>query len=552
MINRTYSVFVFLFIALLQACVSGQKLKKADKIVVASLKNHVTYLADDKLEGRRAGTTGEKLAADYISGQFQKIGLQGKGDNSGWFQPFDIYDGREINTASHLLIDGHDLKLRTEYFPLSFSPNTSNESAVSVALAEQGVPWFFDLHDIIDENKDNPHFDLIDGIKSKANHAANKGATALFIYNSSQIEDKIQFDPKDRTEPLKIPVIYITSDARKKYLQDEAASHDIKLKVDIGAKYRKGNNVIGYINNNAPGTIIIGAHYDHLGFGEDGNSLLRTTEKQIHNGADDNASGTAAIIELARALKNSKYKNNNYLFIAFSAEELGLQGSKYFTEHPTIDLSRVNYMINLDMVGRLNDSTRIVTVGGYGTSPIWSQVFSSMSRNKELNFKFDSSGTGPSDHTSFYRKNIPVLFYFTNVHSDYHKPTDDAHKINYVGQLLIIRNILDVVAETNSKQKLAFLPTTERQMTPQRFTVSLGIMPDYSFIGSGVRVDAVTAGRIAEKAGLKTGDIIVQLGEHQTSSVETYMQALSKFKKGDATTVKYKRGNEVWQAEVVF
>ena len=550
MINRNYCVF-FLFIVL-QSCISGQKLKKGDQAIVGSLRNHVTYLADDKLEGRRAGTNGEKLAAEYISNQFQKIGLQGKGENDGWQQRFDIYDGREINSASHLFIDGHDLKLKTEYFPLSFSANSSTEAAVSIALAEQGVPWFFDVHEVIDENKDNPHFDLLAAIKSKAIHAAGKGATALFVYNSAATADKIQFDPKDRTELLKIPVVYISSDARKKYLSDEAATHDIKLKVDVGARYRTGNNVIGYINNNAPNTVIIGAHYDHLGFGEDGNSLFRTGEKQIHNGADDNASGTAVMIELARYLKNSKLKNHNYLFIAFSAEELGLQGSKYFTEHPTIDLSKVNYMINLDMVGRLNDSTKIVTVGGYGTSPLWSEVYRSFDKSNDLKFKFDSSGTGPSDHTSFYRKNIPVLFYFTNVHSDYHKPTDDANKINYVGQLMIIRHIVDVLEETNNRPKLAFSPTSERQMTPTRFTVSLGIMPDYSFSGSGVRVDAVTVGRIAEKAGMRTGDIIVQLGDHETSSVETYMQALSKFKKGDATTVKYKRGNEVLQANVTF
>ena len=281
--------------------------------------------------------------------------------------------------------------------------------------------------------------------------------------------------------------------------------------------------------------------------------MNRTGQQLIHNGADDNASGTAALIELARLLKSSKLKTNNYLFVAFSAEELGLNGSKYFTENPVTDLSKVNYMINLDMVGRLNDSTKTVTVGGYGTSPLWSQVFSSMQNQKYLKFKFDSSGTGPSDHTSFYRKNIPVLFYFTNIHSDYHRPTDDHNKINYTGELMIIKNILEVVAAANNKPKLAFLTTREQQTTTSaRFTVSLGIMPDYTYSGTGVRVDGVSEGRVAQKAGMKTGDIIVQLGEHNTTSVETYMQALSKFKKGDATTVKYKRGNDVVEVQVQF
>jgi len=520
--------------------------------MISSLKAHIGYLADDKLEGRRAGSRGEKLAADYIINNFQKIGLQPKGDKNGWLQEFPIYDGKEINASSHLLINGHHLKLKTDYFPFAFSPNNSTESAVSIALAEQGVPWFMDVKDMIEENKENPHFDLVEAIRAKAVHASTKGATALFVSNTSELPDNLQFDPKDRSENLKIPVVYVSSDARKKYLGDEAATYDIKLKIDIAPRNRKGNNVIAYINNYADNTVIVGAHYDHLGYGEDGNSLQRTSEKQIYNGADDNASGTAALIEIARALKNARYKNNNYVFVAFSAEELGLNGSKYFTENPPVDLSRVNYMINLDMIGRLNESNKTVTVGGYGTSAVWSQLFSSISDGKYLKFKFDSSGTGPSDHTSFYRKNIPVLFYFTNAHSDYHKPTDDANKINYTGELLIIKHILEMVGAANNKPKLAFLPTRETQMTPQRFTVSLGIMPDYSFNGTGVRVDGVSSGRIAEKAGMKSGDIIVQLGNHATSSVETYMQALMKFKKGDATTVKYKRGNAVMEVQVEF
>ena len=551
MINRLLPLS---FLLLLTCATSfSQRLNKADRTTVAHLQQHISYLADDKLEGRRAGTKGEKLAAEYIIAQFKKSGLQPKGDDNNWLQPFDIYDGRQVNPSSHLIINGHDLRLNDEYFPFPFSANASTEAAVSLALAEPEVPWFLDLKELLEENKENPHFDLTGAIITKAKHASSKGATALILYNTSDEADKLKFESKDRNEVLKIPVLYMTADARKKYLADEEGNYDIKLKTDIGAKQRKGNNVIGYINNNAPTTVIFGAHYDHLGYGEDGNSMIRTGQQQIHNGADDNASGTAALIELARLLKASKSKNNNYLFIAFSAEELGLNGSKYFTEHPVVDLSKVNYMINLDMVGRLNDSTKTVTIGGYGTSPLWSQVFSSTQNQKNLKFRFDSSGTGPSDHTSFYRKNIPVLFYFTNIHADYHRPSDDHQKINYTGELLIIKNILDVVAATNNKPKLAFLPTREQQTaTTARFSVTLGIMPDYTYSGAGVRVDGVSEGRVAQKAGMKAGDIIVQLGEHNTTSVESYMQALAKFKKGDATTVKYKRGSDLVEVQVQF
>jgi hypothetical protein len=459
-----------------------------------------------------------------------------------------------VNSASHIIINGHDLKLDKEYFPLSYSPNGNAEAAVELALAESGVPWFFDLDDILEQNKENPHFDLDDAIKVKAAKAAEKGATSLIIFNSSSIEDKLGFNGKDRSEHAKIPVLYITKEARKQYLGDESATYDIKLKTDIGDKKRIGNNVIGFLDNGAASTIVLGAHYDHLGYGEDGNSMIRnSTEKLIHNGADDNASGTAALIELASLLKQSKQKNSNFLFIAFSAEELGLNGSKFFTENPTIDLSGVNYMLNMDMLGRLNDSSKALTIGGYGTSPVWGEIFSLPANKKYFTIKYDSSGSGPSDHTSFYRKDIPVLFLFTGHHSDYHKPSDDADKINYIGELHIVKYIVGVIESTSKKGKLAFTKTREVQMgTSTRFSVTMGIMPDYTFSGAGVRVDGVSDDRPAKKAGIKTGDIIMQLGDFNTSSMETYMQALSKFKKGDKAKVKFKRGAETVEAEVVF
>src|SRR5690606_10672671 len=245
-----------------------------------------------------------------------------------------------------------------------------------------------------------------------------------------------------------------------KYLNDESAMLDIKFKTDIQPVYRKGHNVIGFIDNNASNTVVLGAHFDHLGYGEDQNS--RDSLKHIHNGADDNASGTAALMEIAHLLSKSKNKKSNYLFIAFSAEELGLFGSKYFVDNPTIDLSNVNYMINMDMIGRLNNENGL-TVGGYGTSPAWNKVFNNINTAKDFNLKYDSSGTGPSDHISFYRKDIPVLFFFTGLHNDYHKTTDDADKINFTGQTLIVKMIMELLEETSSMPKLEFTPTAERQ-----------------------------------------------------------------------------------------
>ena len=352
-------------------------------------------------------------------------------------------------------------------------------------------------------------------------------------------------------------MIYVIKDAAEKYFGDKEATLTVKVKTELTAASRTGHNVIGYIDNNAPTTVILGAHFDHLGYGEDGSSLLRTGEKMIHNGADDNASGTAALIELSKRLKNSKATHNNYLFIAFSGEELGLYGSKYFVDHPTIALDKVTCMINMDMVGRLNDSSKVITIGGYGTSPAWGEYFSNDAAKGRaqaaLQFKYDSSGTGPSDHTSFYRKDIPVLFYFTGLHMDYHRPSDDADKINYVGELRIVQQIYKLVESLNDKGKLAFTKTRESATsTTASFKVTLGIMPDYTYAGSGVRADGVSEGRPAQKAGLQAGDVIIQLGEHSVNSLETYMQALGKFKKGDKTVVKFKRGNDTKEAPIEF
>jgi aminopeptidase YwaD len=554
MSSSTKYLFLLFFVA---ACSSQKNISKPDTQLIDNLKTHIAYLADDKLEGRRTGTPGEELAVEYIQNQFKAIGLLPKGTEY-YTQTFIVNDGKQIDPITALSINGNNLETGKDFFPFPYSPDKYVEAQPAISLQEAEMPWFIDLKEILEENKANPHFDLPDYVRKNAKKAADREATAVFLYNSSDIDDKLVFDGKDKTEELKIPVVYVSKLATKKYFSDKAASLNIKLRVGVSEKNRQGRNVIGYIDNGAATTVILGAHFDHLGYGEDGNSMFRTGEKQIHNGADDNASGTAALIELGRMLKASKAKNNNYLFIAFSGEELGLYGSKYFTDNSTIDLKSVNYMINMDMVGRLNDSSRVLTIGGVGTSPAWGQVYPAPATDGRMekryfNLKYDSSGTGPSDHTSFYRKDIPVLFYFTGLHTDYHKPTDDADKINYEGQKMIVQQILNVVESLNSNGKLAFTKTRETQTTTSaRFSVSMGIMPDYTYAGTGVRADGVTPDRPAAKAGLKTGDVIIQLGDHSITSMESYMQSLGKFKKGEKTKVKFKRGNETLEATVEF
>jgi hypothetical protein len=550
------SAVVFVGVAFLSACSPTQKLKKENAKIQAGLEAHVRFLADDKLEGRRTGTKGEQLAFEYISKQFESIGLQPKGATSGSYGlPFEVNEGKGVDSTTHFIINGNTLTFGEDYFPFAFSANGAGKSSLSVAVKEVGVPWFIDLKDIFEDNKTNPHFDVQNFITTYSGKLSQRGqATALVLFNSGTEADGLKFNPKDKSEKSKLPIFYITPSAAKKYLADPSATIQVDFSVSLSDKIRKGINAVGFIDNGAATTVVLGAHFDHLGYGEDGNSRYEKKEPAIHNGADDNASGTSTLIELAKLLKKSKDKANNYLFISFSGEELGLYGSKYFTEHPSIDLSTVSYMINLDMVGRLSDSTRSVTIGGFGTSPEWANVFSaSNTKNVYFNTKIDSSGSGPSDHTSFYKKDIPVLFYFTGLHTDYHKPSDDADKINYKGMVDITRDVLRVVDAMNGKGKLPFLKTRETQTTSSaRFSVSLGVMPDYTYSGNGLRIDGVIDGRAAQKAGLKTGDIVLQLGDHKITSMEAYMQALSKFKKGDKTTVTFTRGAETLSADVQF
>lgn len=313
----------------------------------------------------------------------------------------------------------------------------------------------------------------------------------------------------------------------------------------------KSRNVAAYLDNGAPHTIVIGGHYDHLGMGHDHNSLDANPAGKIHNGADDNASGISGVLELARYFaQNGVKEKHNFLFLCFSGEELGLVGSKKFTENPTIDLAKVNFMINMDMIGRLNEEKRIM-VGGVGTAPDFVPLINSLN-SAGLMVKQDSAGIGPSDHTSFYLRNIPVLFFFTGQHSDYHKPSDDIEKVNIEGEKAVLELALRVIESLDPKPKLAFQQTKGRQEDTPRFKVTLGIMPDYTYEGEGVHVDGVTEGKPASKAGVIKGDVILGLGEHPVKDMQGYMKALAAFKKGDSTQVKVKRGTETKELPVTF
>jgi Zn-dependent M28 family amino/carboxypeptidase len=405
-----YSIILVFFI-ILGAC------KNVDSKVI-SIKEDVTFLSDDKLEGRQTGTKGEQDAAHYIANRFKTLGLAPKG-TEGYLQKF------------------------------SFKPKT------------------------------NPH-------------------------------QVVTYTVKDGDSTI------------------------------------TGINIVGFLNNKAENTIVIGAHFDHLGYGAEGS--LHRGERAIHNGADDNASGVSVLLNLASKLKKAN-TNNNYLFIAFSGEEMGLLGSNYFVKNPTIDIKKVNYMINMDMVGRLKaDST--LAVYGVGTSPILRQTLKA--HNTKFKLIDKESGVGPSDHTSFYNADIPVLHFFTGQHEDYHKPSDDADKLNIEGMELISNYIFDVISDLDNNGKLPFRKTKNESENVPRFKVGLGVIPDYLFDGKGMRIDGISEDKPAQKAGLQKGDIVIKIGDSTIVDMMSYMRALSAFETGQRTKVVVDRKGTQVEAEIEF
>lgn len=299
---------------------------------------------------------------------------------------------------------------------------------------------------------------------------------------------------------------------------------------------RLAKNVVGLLQGtgNSDEFIVIGAHYDHLGYGSFG-SLYRGEEPRIHNGADDNASGTAGLLELAHYF--SKHRpETDILFLAFSGEEMGLLGSAYYVEHPTMDLDHALAMINMDMIGRFEEK---LIIFGVGTAENWAEIITSANTDS-LTIDLVKDGTGASDHTSFYYKNIPVLHYFTDTHSDYHRPSDDTEYINEEGEALVLEHLVRVVEQLDKldQEQLAFKEAPGEQRQSMRLEgPTLGVLPDYGYDGEGMRITGTNEGGPAANAGLQAGDIIIGLGGEHLGDIYDYMEALNKHKKGQRTTV---------------
>jgi len=562
-LNITISLFL-----LLSGNVFSQNYSQDKAAIEQRVKKDLTILASDSLLGREAGTQGEIMARDYIVSTYKSIGIAPAFKDGSYLQPFTFKDAPSYGDSNYLEINKKKFKFESDFYPLAYSASANIQGDLvkvgyGIIVPQENYDDYKNLNDlkgkifvietsIPSQYASDTMFGKYNSLQKKIDTALAKGASGIVFINTS----KSSLNPPKflgmRVYPANIPVIFANEKVSKEIIKSAKCSANIK--VDITRKILTGYNVGAFIDNNAKTTIIIGGHYDHLGMGKE-NSTYVGDVPMIHNGADDNASGSAAVLEVARYFKNSAKKNNNYLFLNFSAEEKGLIGSASYTRSDAFDSTKINYMINLDMVGRYNaESLKSgLEIIGTGTSPDWDTLISTNPNETKLKIKRTKTGFDGSDQMSFYMKNVPVLFFFTGIHADYHKPTDDVDKINFGKEAEIIEFVEKLIERTDSLGKIPFSKTKEASNTGRAtMTVSLGIIPDHAWDGKGMRINGVTEGKPAFKAGLKDNDIILKIGDHEVTEIMSYMKALSYFKKGDKALLMIKRGEEIIMKEVQF
>jgi aminopeptidase YwaD len=555
------------------------------KITNQEISSSISMLASDEFQGRKPGLPGDSLAARFIATKFSKAGvklLYNKG-----YQPVKLITGFKFGNENHLSSAKQSFSIGADYEPLFFSANKSFSGKLMVAgygmtVNTDSLKW----DDYQNQQADNNWVLIFDGlpahlqtskeakkysdIRSKVLNAIDHHAAGILIvtpdFNTRGAAKTVMFDKN--SSPYSVPVLKIAQKTADLILDKKLSFSEIEEKIkqtrqpfvkmtdltvkgeaSVLPKITMTQNIVGMV----PGTdaslseefVVVGAHYDHLGFGGAGSGSRMPDTVAVHYGADDNASGVAAVIELAEKFAHEKNNRRPIIFVAFTAEEFGLIGSKAFVSEPPFSLKKANVMFNFDMVGRL-DSERNLTIGGVGTSLESQAMIDSLVRG--FNVKISKEGYGPSDHASFYGENIPVIYFTTGVHDQYHTPKDTYDRINVSGEQLIIENAALLINEAaNRNKKLTYQESGPKQGNQNRtdLKVTLGIIPD--FAGSekeGMRIDGVTPGKPATKAGLIKGDIIVAIDGKKVGSIYDYMARMKAYSPGDIITVDVMRGTE--------
>jgi aminopeptidase YwaD len=607
---------------------------------VDRIRQVITYLASDALEGRRTGTPGANDAAHYIAGEFNRYGLRPgmqmarpartRGENQArYLQPFPYVGSVELGKDNLFLVnpgradDIAQFRVAEDWMPLGFSSNGKVENA-EVVFAGYGISSSELKYDdyVVSNAKDkvaialadtpdgdNPHgqFARAGQIRFKVSAARAAGARALVVITNEETlkDDRMSRLSYDNAGEAGIPVVVISRQLAAKILRsrdttladfEKAADsrnvnskeggsisgtasqlrlpvRGIRLDLSINVVRRESPslNVVGILPGSDPKlkdeTIVIGAHYDHLGRGGEGS--LAPREGEIHHGADDNASGVAGLIELARLLSSQNPKpRRTIVFIAFSGEEEGLIGSNYYVNHPIVPLTNTVAMINMDMIGRMKEKKLIA--GGVGTAQEWralldqenppvamtasikpmsggdGAVAAPANVARAFDLTLNEDGFGPSDHSSFYAKQVPVLFFWTGNHEDYHKPSDTADKINYEGETRIVAFVANIIRDidNNDKRPTYTVAKSESQGRTMGFRVYLGTIPNYADSNDGLKLDGVRDDSPAAKAGLQAGDKIVKMAGREVKNVYDYTYALGEMKAGQGYEVEIVRGSE--------
>ena len=581
-IKRTLLIVVLLILPT-QFAISESACEDS-KITPEAILSHIRYLASDELEGRMSGTPGADKAAEYISLQFEKAGLKPLGDDHTYFQKFSFTKGIKLGGQNKLEFEiDHtktELVLGQDFYPLSFS--SSGDVNGEVVFAGYGISApelnYDDYKGIYVRDKivlvlrytpegynaESPFYNYA-ALRYKAMNARENGAKAIIFvtpYSQDEEEDltSIGLDSSYSDSGIQSLIIkrekaeeilLSTGTNLKKLEQNLADKHNSSflisktkaaIKTELVEEKGESSNVIGLLEGSDPilknEFIVIGAHYDHIGLGErDSRSNNNDTLGSIHNGADDNASGVAGLIELSEFFSCRKGSlKKSLVFIAFSAEELGLIGASYYVDNPKVPLDKTVAMINMDMIGRLDQDK--LTVFGVGSSPHWKALVNEANTDFNFEISFNNSGFAPSDQSVFFAKKIPVLHFFTGLHADYHTPGDDWEKINPLGERKVLDLISELIVELNSRQeKIAFSNVIEPKKGSTKFNVYLGTIPDYSNQVEGVKLMGVKEGSPADKAGILGEDTIIQFNGMAIKNIYDYVYALGKSKAGIPTSL---------------
>jgi aminopeptidase YwaD len=570
---------------LLSPVIQAQTL--APEITASDIRTHIKYLASDELAGRGSGTPGNEAAARYIAGYLRQWGLTALGDSGTYFQHFQFVSSVRAGAGNVLRFQGKPVAGGTlnavpdaDFRPLGFTSNGTVSGPLvfagyGITASDSSYDDFRNL-DVTGKiivvlrfspDGSDPHGTLTrySSFQAKTRAARDRGAVGFIVVTgpADEQEDgliRLKFDQsfgnagipavclrRSVIEPLlassgwTLRAIQDSIKSRKSPVAFPVAGVSATLTTDVEKVSTTTANVIGYLPG-ADGAlkeqvVVLGAHFDHLGMGGEGSGSLQPDTVAIHHGADDNASGTAGLLELAQAFAaNRSSLKRGLVFAFFSGEELGTLGSAYYVNNPPIPLARTSTMVNMDMIGRLEGKT--LTVYGTGTSPEWNALLAKDNADSSFTLKEVPDGFGPSDHAQFYGKDVPVLFFFTGTHTDYHRPSDTWDKINYQGEERVVRFVYRIAGEIDGEQGRPVFARTVSSAPSEGgdtrgFRTTLAIIPDYNGGVDGMKISVVRPGGPAEKAGLKAGDIIVKMAGKKIVNIYDYMELLGKLKGGD-------------------